>query len=234
MKPYYQDDQVTLYHGDCLEITEWLDADVLVTDPPSGSNNESRGTYSAKKGRTDRRRVSPIAGDRSIQVRDDAIALWGNRPRIVFGTWRVPRPEPVNHRLIWHKKGSPPGPAKCAFMLQDEEIYITGDGFRASSPPMRSVIPTTETRQGAAGIVAKVGHPTPKPLDLMELLIDRCPAGVIADPFAGSGSTLLAARSMGRRSIGVEIEERYCEIIVKRLDQMCLDFGQLEKDGGRK
>ena len=225
MKPYYQDDQVTLYHGDCLEITDWLDADVLVTDPPYGSNNESRGTYSAKKGRTDRRRVSPIAGDRSPEQRDSVLTAWGGGPWIVFGTWRVPRPNGTDHRLIWHKTGAPPGPACSAFMLQDEEIYIHGKGFRATSPPMRSVIVTDEMRQGAAGAVATIGHPTPKPIRLMELLIDRCPMGVIADPFAGSGATLVAARNLGRKAIGVELEERYCELIAKRLDQMCLDFG---------
>ena len=225
MKPYYQDDQVTLYHGDCLEITDWLDADVLVTDPPYGSNNESRGTYSAKKGRTERRRVSPIAGDRSPEQRDSVLTAWGGGPWIVFGTWRVPRPNGTDHRLIWHKTGAPPGPACSAFMLQDEEIYIHGKGFRATSPPMRSVIVTDEMRQGAAGAVATIGHPTPKPIRLMELLIDRCPMGVIADPFAGSGATLVAARNLGRKAIGVELEERYCELIAKRLDQMCLDFG---------
>ena len=225
MKPYYQDDQVTLYHGDCLEITAWLEADVLVTDPPYGSNNESRGTYSAKKGRTDRRRVSPIAGDRSPEQRDSVLTAWGGGPWIVFGTWRVPRPNGTDHRLIWHKTGAPPGPACSAFMLQDEEIYIHGKGFRATSPPMRSVIVTDEMRQGAAGAVATIGHPTPKPIRLMELLIDRCPMGVIADPFAGSGATLVAARNLGRKAIGVELEERYCELIAKRLDQMCLDLG---------
>lgn len=59
----------------------------------------------------------------------------------------------------------------------------------------------------------------------MERLIAKCPPGVIADPFAGAGATLLAARSLGRKVIGVEIEERYCEIAAKRLAQDVLDFG---------
>lgn len=220
--PYFADEFVTLFHGDCLEVSEWLSADVLVTDPPYGISNESRGTYDAVSGSHSARRVNPIRSDGSVAVRDAAVGLWGDRPRIVFGSWRAPRPEPVDHRLIWHKRKQPPGPARCAFMLQDEEIYVTGKGFRASSPPMRSVIATDEIRHGKYGLVASVGHPTPKPLELMELLIDRCPDGVIADPFAGSGSTLLAARNLGRRSVGVEFEERYCELIVNRLSQQTL------------
>lgn len=225
MSIYYQDDQVTLYHGDCREIDAWLTAEVLVTDPPYGMRHAPRGSYDPITGITHKPHGSDrITGDDSINLRDHMLRRWYDRPWIVFGTWRIPRPEATDHRLIWHKTGSPPGPARAAFMLQDEEIYIHGNGFRATSPPLRSVIVTHEMRSGAAGAVATIGHPTPKPLRLMELLIDRCPMGVIADPFAGSGSTLIAARNLGRKAIGVEIEESYCEIAAKRLDQMCLNF----------
>ena len=225
MSLYYQDENVTLYHGDCLkEHREWLDADVLVTDPPYGMNYSPRGTYDPKTGKKSAANTQRIASDQNTTVRDSAIHAWGTRPRIVFGTWRMPRPEPVEHRLIWHKRGMPPGPSNAPFMLQDEEIYVTGKGFRPSSPPLRSVIPTDELRQGATGEVAKTGHPTPKPVNLMEILIDRCPPGTIADPFAGSGATLVAARNLGRKAIGVELEERYCEIIASRLSQGAFDF----------
>ena len=220
MKPYYQDDQVTLYHGDCLEVAEWLDADVLVTDPPYGiAWAPKKGGY---RGAGSQTLAATIANDESTDVRDAVIAAWGTKPRMIFGSWRATRPNPVDHRLIWHKQGQAPGPANAAFMIQDEEIYVTGTGFKKSSPPMRSVITTYEAR---SVVVAQIGHPTPKPVSLMELLIMRCPDGVIADPFSGSGATLLAARNQNRKAIGVELEERYCELIAKRLDQMCLDFG---------
>ena len=228
MSLYYQDEHVTLYHGDCLtEHREWLEADVLVTDPPYGISRAQRlGGY--RNGKGVRVHVpSAIASDESTQARDEVLSAWAGKPRIVFGSWRALRPDPVDHRLIWHKKGQAPGPATAAFMSQDEEIYVTGNGFRASTPPLRSVIATSEARHVE---VTRIGHPTPKPVSLMEVLIDRCPPGVIADPFAGSGATLLAARNLGRKAVGVEMEERYCEIIASRLDQGVLDLARVSGD----
>lgn len=222
MKPYYQDDLVTLYHGDCLEVTEWLEADVLVTDPPYGIAWKGI-TSGVNKGYE--KHIGGIAGDADKTARDDVLTLWGERPAVVFGSWRVEKPQHTQHRLIWHKKGQPPGPLNAPFMTQDEEIYILGKGFVSSSPPMRSVISTEEHRPMA---VKDAGHPTPKPVGLMEKLIERCPEGVIADPFAGSGATLLAGRNLGRKVIAVELEEKYCEGMALRLSQQVFDFGGLD------
>jgi DNA modification methylase len=223
-EPYYQDEHVTLYHGDCLEVDAWLDADVLVTDPPYGIAWEQRGTYRGIKGKGPERRVRDVVkGDSDSALRQAALERWGTKPAIVFGTWKVERPAKTARVLIWDKRGSFPGPLCSAFYTTHEEIYVLGSGYRESSPPQRSVITTTELRSAAVSI----GHPTPKPVQLMEVLVDRCPPGVVADPFAGSGSTLVAARNLGRRAIGVEIEERYCELIASRLAQGCLDFGEV-------
>ena len=220
MKPYYQDDFVTLYHGDCLEHPElWTGADVLVTDPPYGIGWDGVANYvrGVRFDRVTRTQNNPIAGDTTLEARDLALSMWGERPRIIFGTWRKPRPARVDHRLIWWKRGQAPGPANSSFMLQDEEIYVSGDGFVKSSPPARSVFATDEPRHMA---VSQIGHPTPKPLPLMEWLLERCqPEWVIADPFAGSGSTLVAAKRLGRKAVGVELEEKYCEIAANRLSQ---------------
>lgn len=215
--PYYSDESVTLWHGDCLEITEWLQADVLVTDPPYGIAWKQRYGDARKGARAQARSEgSVILGDNDVTVRDAALAVWGKRPAIVFGSWRVTRPDRLHALLIWHKDGAFSGPTVAPFFTNHEEIYALGKGWPNARPPLRSVITTTEHRSQAT---RDIGHPTPKPLRLMEQLVDACPPGVIADPFAGSGSTLVAARNLGRRAIGVEIEERYCEIIAKRLSQ---------------
>jgi hypothetical protein len=220
VKPYYEDDGIVLYHGDCREIDAWLTADVLVTDPPYGVAWKQRlGDARNVRQQTHVRNV--VQGDTDTTLRDAALSLWTG-PTMVFGSWRVTRPDGVRSLLIWNKAGSFSGPLNAAFFTNHEEIYVIGEGWRRSAPPLRSVITSSEHRSSAA---RESGHPTPKPVGLMQLLIDRCPPGVIADPFAGSGSTLVAAKLQGRNAIGVEVEERYCEIAARRLDQGVLDFG---------
>ena len=217
-EPYFQNDLVTLYHGDCLEVTEWLEADVLVTDPPYGVAWKS-GTMSNA--------IVPVSekinNDDTPDVRDKSLELWGERPALIFGSWKVARPANTRHRLIWHKKANIPGMRSHAWFSADEEIYVLGTGFIGK--PEQNVLVTNDRRDGAYGEVARLGHPTPKPVGLMERLIAKCPDGVIADPFAGSGATLMAARNLGRKVIGVELEERYCELIANRLSQEAFDLG---------
>jgi DNA modification methylase len=218
-KPYYEDDLVTLYHGDCLELSDaWTRADVLVTDPPYGMGYESnfnriKGTQ--KVGR-------PVAGDNNLTARDDALKVWGDKPALVFGRWDIPRPADTRHRLIWDKVVWGMGDLSFPWGPGDEEIYVLGAGF--IGPRGSNVIHA----QGImAGSKARPDHPTPKPIGLMEVLVGKCPPGVIADPFAGSGATLIAARNLGRRAVGVELEERYCDLIAKRLSQQAFDFGAI-------
>jgi hypothetical protein len=224
-QPYYADDKVTLYLGDCRTVTEWLAADVLVTDPPYGM-----AFVSGFRTRTPS--AGLIHGDRDTVARDAALDLWGSdKPGIVFGTWRMLPPAGERQRLIWWKRGGGPGMGDLTMPwgTSHEDIYVIGQGWdreKAGVKRSPSVVTTDAGRGGAAGAEVQYGHPTPKPLSLMETLIAACPHGVIADPFAGSGSTLVAARNLGRSAIGVELEERYCEVIARRLAQDCLDFGE--------
>lgn len=218
MTPYYADESVTLYHGDCLEITEWLAADVLVTDPPYGIGWK-RGVHDARSSKPH----SGIANDHDTSARDRALQMWGDRPGVVFGSLYVDKPEGVRHICVWEKPrdagvvGSTTG-----FRRDVEGVYLIGSWPRRSAALgsiLRSSIPNAGNPSSPAG---RTGHPHAKPVDLIEGLLLQSPAGVVADPFAGSGTTLIAARNQGRQAIGVEIEERYCEIIAKRLAQAVL------------
>lgn len=227
--PYYEDDLVQLYHGDCREVTAWLEADVLVTDPPYGMGYES---HAAKKYAQRARSGSitiTVTGDKTTELRDGMLERWGDdRPALVFGTWRVYKPLGVLTTLVWDKGDSPGmGQLDVPWGNSHEEVYVLGavggeSGWRrGASGRMASVIRVNGL---ASRHPDRNGHPTPKPVGLLERLILECPPGVIADPFAGSGTTLLAAKNLGRRAIGVELEERYCEIAAKRLAQDTL-FG---------
>ena len=209
MKPYYEADGITLYHGDCLEVTEWLVADVLVTDPPYGTQQESRHGYGRRYlYDTGDGMGATIAGDVGDSVRDAALTAWGDRPALVFGSPRRPDPPiEVADRLVWDKKR--PGMNGGPWRYRHESIYVTA-GFVRSSNASVSILTAWPDQSE---------HIHAKPVGLMQQLIASAPGGIIADPFAGSGSTLVACQSLGRPAIGVEIEERYCEVIAKRLAQ---------------
>lgn len=225
MSLYYEDEYVELHHGDCRAVRGWTRAQVLVTDPPYGMGFQSNMRKGAKLDR--------IAGDRDTEIRDAVVELWGrDKPALIFGRWSVPAPLGERQRLIWHK-GSTPGMGDLSIPWgpSHEDIHLLGKGWDREAtglPRTGSVITSHEGRGGAAGAENATGHPTPKPVALMEALIARTPHGLIADPFAGSGATLIAARNLGRKVIGVELEEKYCELIVKRLSQQAFDFSALE------
>jgi DNA modification methylase len=214
--PYYSDGLVTLHLGDCREVTDWLAADVLVTDPPYGtrfSADNPRGGYGLRQNSG-----SPdgfvIASDVTTDLRDEALVKWGDRPVLVFGSPRMPDPPGEwADRLVWDKKrlGMNGGP----WRYQHESIFIS-PGFLRTDDASGSILTAWPDQRD---------HMHVKPLGLMERLVQKAPPGTIADPFAGSGSTLVAARNLGRRAIGVEIDERYCERAARRLSQMT--FGEI-------
>jgi site-specific DNA-methyltransferase (adenine-specific) len=229
--PYYSDDSVTLYLGDCREVTEWLAANVLVTDPPYGIawRTGRLGRYSHGQNRHGTSYAQPgIAGDADCATRDEALLLWGERPAVVFGSLEALRPSGTRQTLVYRKP--PDSGARGAhggFRRDIEGIYLVG-AWLAGLGGRTSVLSSTARCSGSpSGVAARAGHPHAKPVDVMEDLLVACPPGVIADPFAGSGSTLVAARNLGRRAIGVEVEERYCEVIARRLAQDVLPIGDV-------
>ncbi len=222
--PYFTDGTVTLYHGDCLEVLDWLEADVLIMDPPYGIDGHLSAGWKGRK---------PPAGfvrthekpqwDRTLETRDAVLERWGPaRPYAVFGSpARLDGALPCREfPLVWDKGTVGMGDVNFPWGRGYELVYVGGEGWsgKRESPIIRVM---------HSSAAAKVGHPTPKPVELMEHIIRKAPGEVIADPFAGSGSTLVAAARLGRKAIGVELEEKYCEIAARRLSQGVLDFGEL-------
>ncbi len=215
MTPYYQDDAVTIYHGDCRE---WMpDADVLVTDPPYGI------AYSS--GQVGRFRDTTIANDDSTEARDEILAQWRG-PAAVFGSWKQSKPIGTCAVLTWDKgEGVGMGDLALPWRPNTEEIYIIGSGWRGhrGSSVLRdtSVVSWTGNGRGPRRL-----HPNEKPIPLLRQIIAKAPDHpVVVDPFMGSGTTLRAAKDLGRKAVGIEIEERYCEIAARRCAQEVLALG---------
>lgn len=221
MTAYYSDESVTLHLGDCREIPDWLTADVLVTDPPYGRAWKQGTIYSHAKNAAS----AGIANDDTTAARDAALSAWGARPAIAFGDLMLPPPAGTKLVGIYRKPVDAGIRGAIAGLRRDAEaIYLVGP-WRAGLGGRSSVFSTTVSLIGGShGVTARTGHPHTKPLDVMESLLQLCPPGVVADPFAGSGSTLVAAKLMGRKAIGVELEEKYCEIAANRLAQGVLNF----------
>jgi DNA modification methylase len=206
-QPYYERGGVTIYHGDCREILPTLPGfDLMMTDPPYGISYQS-GMESETLARS-------ILGDESTELRDFALE-WHGGAAVVFGTWKTDKPKGIKALLIWDTLGAlGMGDLRIPWKPSHQEIYILGSGFtgkRTSDviqhPPVQSMAKTGRV------------HPHEKPVGLLRHLLGKSPSGRVIDPFMGSGSALVACKAEGRQAVGIEIEERYCEIAAKRLSQ---------------
>jgi site-specific DNA-methyltransferase (adenine-specific) len=131
----------------------------------------------------------------------------------------MPKPEKTRNVIVWDKGNVlGMGDLSIPWGFNHEEIYVLGRGFIGSRRPSVIRLENYNSQSNS-----RPDHPTPKPIGLMEKLIE-CTQGIVADPFAGSGSTLIAARNLARFAIGVELEEKYCEIIANRLSQGVFHF----------
>lgn len=202
-------DSVTLYCGDCRAIVPTLGrVDAVVSDPPYGMNwrtDSTRftgGALSRGQGRAD---WGDIVGDRT---RFDPSEWLAFRECILFGANHYAQLLPVGTTLVWMKKA----PHLLGTFLSDAEIAWKKGGhgvyihFEQFPPPARM-----------AENDGSVAHPTQKPIGLMAWCLRRVKGHTILDPFMGSGTTGVAAVQLGRKFIGIEIEERYFNIAVERI-----------------
>lgn len=230
-QPYYQDEHVTLYHGDARDIDlPHASVDLLLTDPPYGMAFQSG--WSVKKSaairndgvRQGMRVVRSVLAGLSSAFKADMHALvfchWESWPDF-YDT--LASHFQMKNMLIWWKRGGGMGDLTMEYAKDFEVIAY---GVRSLERKLNG------QRRGAVlefpRVPAARRHvPFEKPTLLLSDMIVRHtePGEMVCDPFAGSGSTLVAAKGCGRRAIGVELEERYCEIAARRLAQDALDFG---------
>lgn len=221
MKPYYEDEFVRLFLGDCLDVTEWLSADALFLDPPYG-RDWKQGSLKHKA------HSGGIINDTDTSVRDQALRMWGTeRTAACFGDLMLP-PPPGTKQVLVYKKPADAGlrGATGGFRRDLEAIYLLGK-WSAGIGGSSSLLTTRASNVGGfVGLSASCGHPHAKPQDIITQVITHMqqPA-VIADPFTGSGSILIAARNLSLRAVGVEIDERYAERCARRLAQGTLFQG---------
>lgn len=217
-KPYYDEGGITIYCGDCREIIGRLIYDCVLADPPYGIDYDGNSRRFTRKASpywsevdtslvTDKGRV---AGD---TVRFDPAAFIA-KPAILWGANHyADRLPPSGGWLIWDKRRGAEDMAEKGWPLSEAELAWTN--VRGSTRVFRYLW-SGLLRDGEKG---ERYHPTQKPVALMKWCIGFLPEGTILDPFMGSGTTLRAAKDLGRRAIGIEIEERYCEIAAKRMAQ---------------
>jgi len=242
--PYYDRDGITLYHGDSREILPMLDdasVDMVFTDPPYGHNNNNgdlisrweealgKGDYVAERDNRPIANDGPEANELVQWMFGEARRLLvpggccccccgGGGPDPQFARWSLWMDAAIGFKqmVVWDKGGLGMG----WHYRRNYEVVLVGEKPGAACKWYGGNNTPNIIREN--GIKPKSWeHPTPKPLNLVStfLQLHSEPGDLILEPFSGGGTTLLAARNMGRRAIGIEIEEKYCKMAVERLAQ---------------
>jgi DNA modification methylase len=209
MKPYYEHGGITIFNADCREALFWVNpVDLLLTDPPYGigesnEKNSTRGLLAPTRDYGNYEWDKSLIDQKLIDAARDLA-----RFQIIFGGNYYALP-PTSCWLVWDKENGATDFADCELAWTNLKKAVRIKHHRWHGMLRKG----NEARF----------HPTQKPLDVMAWAIQQAPYALsILDPFMGSGTTLVAAKQLGRRAIGIELEERYCEIAAKRLEQECL------------
>jgi DNA modification methylase len=239
--PYYEDERATIYHGSCDDVLPHLSGvDLVFTSPPYNlgiGGSIHAGSLAARKlangyGSHDDAMVPEEYEEWQRNVvrlcwetlSDTGAIFYNHKPRVQNGVSILPTTYgeglPLRQVVIWDR-GTGLNFSPSFFLPKTEWIVVWAkDGWRLTSRSASQLgdiwrIPP-ETRQD---------HPAPFPAALPRMAIAATDAAVVLDPFMGSGSTLRAALDLGRRAIGIELEERFCELAATRLGQMVLPLG---------
>jgi site-specific DNA-methyltransferase (adenine-specific) len=196
MQPYYQDESVTIYNANCRDVLPTLDTvDLVLTDPPYGLD---------------------------FAEWDGEIPEWFEAARAIAETvafttapttaWDYPRPDWM---ACWVREAAQSRTSYGGFNHWTPILIYGKCNLKTDVKRLHGMAAYNEKQNGFT-------HPSPKPLALFRWLIEGLEGHTILDPFMGSGTTLRAAKDLNRKAIGIEIEERYCEIAAKRMSQMVM------------
>lgn len=212
MKPYYEEENIKIYLGDCRDILPHLEpVDLVLTDPPYGIDYQSSRM-------TEWQRKPKIVGDMEFPLwifdtlkYDIAMLVWCR--------WDIlPSLPPPKSFIVWDKGVHSMGDLEHEFGRQWEAVaFYPGENHRFTKRPI-DIIRAMRVHP------ERLLHPNEKPISAIIPLITCHAADTILDPFMGSGTTLVAAKQLGRKAIGIEIEEKYVKIAIERLRQGVLDF----------
>lgn len=221
MKPYYEHAGITIYHGDCRELLSSLTADLLCTDPPYGLGAARR----VFGGNGVKRHITGLVKGKAIAKRDYGDAGWDDQPAAqdLIDLCLLSAPQ----QIIWGGNYFRLPLARCWLVwdkLRGETDYADGEMAWTNLDRALRII-----RWKWNGFLQETPedrvHPTQKPLGVMKWTLSQAEEWKsVIDPFMGSGTTLRAAKDMGRSAVGIELDERYCEIAARRLSQEVLEF----------
>lgn len=215
LQPFYDRDGITIYNGDCRQVLPFLDRfDLLLTDPPYGigeakANNPSRSVLARSRdyGRADWDDAPPAPWLMTMLASEfDRMILWGGNYYGLPGSscW-----------LVWDKDNGANDFADCELAWTNLPKAVRKFRWRWQGMLQEKAGDKKEVRV----------HPTQKPLALMKWCLGLVPdAKSVLDPFMGSGTTLVAAKQLGLRAVGIEINADYCAAAVERLRQNVFDF----------
>jgi len=208
VKPYYQDEWVTIYHGDCREILPQLDVkvDLVLTDPPYGIN------------KADWDIEFNLPPDMNTDILGLMPGVWNLLkcpPKLqAYDHWLNFRWQIIAHLVNGMTHGAIGwGNYIPCLVYVKEGVILNHKG--------------SDCKDFVVGAEYKPAHPSPKPERVIAWFVERLSnsGNLILDPFLGSGTTAYCAKKLNRKCIGIEIEEKYCEIAAKRCSQGVFDLG---------